>query len=104
MDTKHIGQISLSAGQILLSSIDNKSDFKPSKTKDEGLTSELKEGTVLVVGGTYKNDLGVTFEAPCKVGDHVMYNHNYAAMELEREFIKYPVVTFKDILGVINAT
>lgn len=89
------------SNHILLELVESKEKFKVQK-KSEGLTSESKIGKVLAVGEAQSNDFGVVRDAPCQVGDTVLFvseiNQNY----LEVDFKQYPVVRYGHILGVIK--
>jgi co-chaperonin GroES (HSP10) len=88
-------------GYILLERIEDTSTFKTAD-KPEDITSQW--GKVIRTGSSYKNEFGTVREAPpVKEGDFVLYRHEYNQDEFEFEFIKYPVVKFDQVRGVINA-
>ena len=59
-----------------------------------------QEGKVLAVGSTWVTEHGAKIDAPCKVGDKVIYK-KWGGNDVKVNAIEYQFLKFEDILAVV---
>ncbi len=60
-----------------------------------------QEGEVLAIGSEFVTDYGTKKNAPCKVGDTVIYRE-WGGKEYKLEETDYLILKFEDIMATIN--
>ncbi len=60
-----------------------------------------QKGKVLAVGGAEITEIGVKREAPCKVGETVIYKE-WGGNEYKEGEKEYLFIKFEDILGIVK--
>ena len=59
-----------------------------------------QEGKVLAVGSTWVTEHGAKIDAPCKIGDKVIYK-KWGGNDVKVNAIEYQFLKFEDILAVV---
>lgn len=63
---------------------------------------QARKAKVIRVGDEYITDFTALKKPPCNEGDIVIYRHVFGCDELEYNYVKYPIVHFDLIRGVIK--
>ena len=62
---------------------------------------KTQQGKVIAVGGTYISDYGTKKEAPCKVGDSVVYKE-WGGSEYKDQDKDLMLLKYEDIMAIIH--
>ncbi len=60
-----------------------------------------QEGTVLAVGDNWVTEHGAKIDAPCKIGDKVIYK-KWGGNDVKVNNVEYQFLKFEDILAVVK--
>lgn len=86
-------------GYLLVEELKDTNEFKGKIIPEDAVS---KFGKVLAVGEASINEYNTPVFAECKVGDTILFHHEYTNDILEINFIKYPVIRFSAVRGIFK--